>query len=334
MTSHRLLSVAETADLIASGRVLLIAGEEELQRQLPPGSWIGGTTANFMTGEGGQTRRDILFVSDITPLAGKAEVRAYSIDALPKLPANYPQNGFTVLIVPGLSEIHAAFAKGAVNYEGVFDAPLYGWISGVAVSEIGVRAPKAFAGSSEALENCAVAMHVAVPEGKLAKIDIINLFEPGDGAVIEFDAEGFETTGDCLIGGARSNLAEYIDRNGLDTQLPLVADYNGAMINVSVRELDAATGKVTFYAPVFPGVKYRFARPVGEYIEEFAAKLKSVDLDKVALSCNCILNYLYAQLEGKRTGDVVGPITFGEIAYMLLNQTLVYATVEDQPKAA
>ena len=40
-------------------------------------------------------------------------------------------------------------------------------------------------------------------------------------------------------------------------------------------------------------------------------------------SCNCILNYLYGGLEGKHTGSVYGPITFGEIAHLLLNQTLV-----------
>ena len=42
-----------------------------------------------------------------------------------------------------------------------------------------------------------------------------------------------------------------------------------------------------------------------------------------AFSCNCILNYLYAGLEGKRTGSITGPITFGEIAHQLLNQTIV-----------
>ena len=47
-------------------------------------------------------------------------------------------------------------------------------------------------------------------------------------------------------------------------------------------------------------------------------------------TCNCILNYLYANLEGKKTGSIVGPITFGEIAYMLLNQTMVYLTFEDK----
>jgi len=41
------------------------------------------------------------------------------------------------------------------------------------------------------------------------------------------------------------------------------------------------------------------------------------------------LNYLYSGLEGKKTGNVTGPITFGEVAYQLLNQTMVYMTIEN-----
>jgi len=51
--------------------------------------------------------------------------------------------------------------------------------------------------------------------------------------------------------------------------------------------------------------------------------------DNVVFSCNCILNYLYSELEGRKTDPFVGPITFGEIAYQLLNQTLVYMEVHD-----
>ncbi len=40
-----------------------------------------------------------------------------------------------------------------------------------------------------------------------------------------------------------------------------------------------------------------------------------------------MLNYLYGELEGRRTGAVVGPMTYGEIGYQLLNQTLVYIEV-------
>jgi hypothetical protein len=44
-------------------------------------------------------------------------------------------------------------------------------------------------------------------------------------------------------------------------------------------------------------------------------------------SCNCVLNYLHGQLEGRHTGALLGPMTFGEIAYQLLNQTLVHVSV-------
>ncbi|MBF9025922.1 hypothetical protein HKCCD6035_10255 [Rhodobacterales bacterium HKCCD6035] len=40
-------------------------------------------------------------------------------------------------------------------------------------------------------------------------------------------------------------------------------------------------------------------------------------------SCNCTLNYLYGEMEDKSVSGFTGPMTFGEIAYMLLNQTLV-----------
>ncbi len=41
----------------------------------------------------------------------------------------------------------------------------------------------------------------------------------------------------------------------------------------------------------------------------------------------CILNYLYGGLEGKRAGSLQGPVTFGEIAYLLHNQTMVTLTI-------
>jgi len=44
-------------------------------------------------------------------------------------------------------------------------------------------------------------------------------------------------------------------------------------------------------------------------------------------TCNCILNFLYGELEGKVIGSFDGPVTFGEIAYQLVNQTLVYVSI-------
>ena len=328
MLTNSLCSVSDAAKLIASGRILFVGGEENLLRQLPSGTWIGATSANFMSASGGVTDGDHIFVTDITDVAEKAEVRSYSADELRDIGSHYPENGFTVLNIPGLSPLHQTFACEVQTYPGVFNSPLYGWIAGVHVSDIGKRAPKTFAGDGAAQDNRAAALHVTLPEGKAAKIDIINLFGQGDGADVEFGAEGFEASGDCRIDGKPTNFACYVAANGIDTRLPLVADYNGAMINVSLREVDASAGKASFYAPVFKGVKYKFAKPVPDYVQEFDKQLAAIGGDKVAFSCNCILNYLYAGLEGKRSGSVVGPITFGEIAYMLLNQTLVYVSIE------
>ncbi|MFN7050994.1 MAG: DUF6976 family protein, partial [Gemmobacter sp.] len=71
-----------------------------------------------------------------------------------------------------------------------------------------------------------------------------------------------------------------------------------------------------FYAPVFADVEYRLARRREGGVEP-------ADAQQSAFSCNCILNYLYGGLEGKTTGGYTGPVTFGEVAYVLLNQTLV-----------
>src|SRR5208282_2704103 len=100
-----------------------------------------------------------------------------------------------------------------------------------------------------------------------------------------------------------------------------------AMVNVSLRSVDPQNGRVEFYAPVVSGTEYKLASPVKDYVSEFEARLKELSPDNVLFSCNCVLNYLYSKLEGHRTGDLVGPITFGEIAFQLLNQTLVYIEI-------
>ena len=328
MSNQGLYSVADASGLIDRGRVLLVAGDEALLRQLPRGTWIGGTSTNFMAPAGGLNARDKVFVSDITDQVERAEVRSYTVDELSHIADDYPKNGFTVLNVPAFSAVHSTFAKEVQTYAGIFDSPLYGWISGVDVSEIGKRSPKTFAGDGTPHDDRASALPVTLPPGKAAKIDIINLFAQGAGAEIEFAADGFESTGDCQIGGNPGNLASFVAANKIDVKLPLVANYQGAMVNVSLREVDAAVGKTTFYAPVFKGVKYKFAAPVADYIDEFTRRLTKIETHSIALSCNCVLNYLYAELEGKKTGSIVGPITFGEIAYVLLNQTLVYLSIE------
>jgi hypothetical protein len=116
-------------------------------------------------------------------------------------------------------------------------------------------------------------MHVPLPADKYAHIDIINLFVPGDGDRIRFPAKGFSVS-ECRINGEPTNFARYVISNAIDTRLPLVADYSGAMINVSIKAVDLGKGVVDFYAPVFDDVEYRFAAPVTDYVSAFQQALQ------------------------------------------------------------
>jgi PAS domain S-box-containing protein len=190
----------------------------------------------------------------------------------------------------------------------------------------GKATPKVFCGGPQPLGDAAAVMRMKLPADRLAHINIINLFQPGNGDTICFPTTGFSAT-TAVINGREHNLAEYLQRIQADTRLPLVANYCGAMVNVSLRSVDPQNGRVEFYAPVVSGTEYKLASPVKDYVSEFEARLKELSPDNVLFSCNCVLNYLYSKLEGHRTGDLVGPITFGEIAFQLLNQTLVFVEI-------
>lgn len=323
-----LMTVAEAAELIRSGKHLCVAGDEEALRQLPGGHWIGGTIPYFMAAEGGRSCRDQVFVNEIAVHAGAPRIRLYDEEALPQLCRNAPEHGYSLIIIPAFSAVHSSFACNAPGYEDMYLKPLFGWVSGVHLDDLGRLTPKVVNGESgEFSDTCAIVMDVPLPPEKMARIDIVNLFVPGDGDTIAFDETGF-TIGRCRINGEPAVLAKYLQERGIDTRLPLVANYQGAMVNVSIKGLDAEAGRVDFYAPVFPGLDYKLAAPVADYVGAFRSALPQGD-SGMSFSCNCILNYLYSGLEGKRTGNVTGPMTFGEIAYQLLNQTLAYLSIEN-----
>ena len=321
-----LLSIPEAAALIAAGHPLSIAGDEQALRQLPRGCWIGGTIPYFMGAEGGTVSREQVFVSVLAAGPTAPTLRFLDAEALPGICRNAPDNGYTLLIVPAFSACHGDFARNAPNYEDMYLKPLLGWVAGIHLDDLGKVAPKVVLGSTgEFSETLAVAMDVPLPPDKFAQIDIVNLFRPGDGPAITFADTGF-AAGDCCIDGRPGNLADHLAVTGVDTRLPLVADYCGAMVNVSIKAVDAENRRVELYAPVFPGVTYRIAAPVADYLGEFQAALPPGGAP-IAFSCNCILNYLHSGLEGQRTAGVTGPITFADIGYQLLNQTLVYLTI-------
>lgn len=320
-----MMTVQEASERIEAGKSLLVAGDEQLLRALPHGAWMGGTIPYFMTEDGGTHTRDRVQVTTLPDFVSAPRLKLYDAGELQNIPADYSQNGFSYIVIPAFSNAHQRFAHCCSTWPGVFDRPLIGWIAGIDLADIGTAAPRVFNGATgESSDARAAVMHLDLPPERYARLNIINLFHQGNGDTITFPTEGF-VVDECFVNGEKRNFADYLVDHKIDTRQPLVADYCGAMINVSFQKADAASHTVSLYAPVFPKVEYKVAAQSANYEEEFRKHLNGTRIDS-AFSCNCILNYLYADLEGKKTGDLVGPVTFGEIAYMLLNQTLVYLT--------
>jgi hypothetical protein len=322
---NELLSVAEAAERIQSGDVLVVAGSSNLMAQLPTGKWIGGSTAYFVTENGGAVVQDKLFCTTIDD-ATDATVRVVSPEEVATISKGYKAGGFTVILVPAMTDAHIRFALDSANDADLFDQPLVGWVTGVHLDKLGSEASVVVDGSTGAkLENAAVLLHVELPAGSSVDFDIVNIFSQGEEMSVVFSETGF-TARTAKVNGVEVNLAQYLTDNAIDTRLPLVTNYAGSMVNVSVQTVDVADGRVDFYAPIVAGMEYKLAAPQPDYAAAFANSIGEAGVGQY--SCNCILNYLYGDLEGKKTGGFTGPVTFGEIAYILLNQTLVKLDVK------
>lgn len=319
----------EVAEMIKSGKKLILAGDEKILTGLPEGDWIGGTIPYFMSCDGGVCTQDKIFVNELPEYVADAKIKCYDPDEIRNVYNDGPENGFSIIIIPAFSSVFMNFVLKVHTFENFATKPLAGWMSGTLLSENNNQIPKVFDGSKTGIyENKAVVIHVELPPDKRADIDIINIFKPGSGDIIEFYEDSL-TVKDVMINGQKTNFADYLLDNKIDTRLPIVTDMYGATINTSFKEIDKNKKNVSFFAPAFQGMKYTMADTVGDYVESFKKQMPSSDTNNIFFSCNCILNYLYAELEGKKTEGVVGPITFGEVAFQFLNQTLVYLTIED-----
>ncbi|MDX1456143.1 MAG: hypothetical protein R3276_01065 [Marinobacter sp.] len=320
-----LMTIDQASDWIATGVTLAIAGDAACLRRLPKGNWIGGTTPYFMAEDGGTCREDRVFVHGFGGREGN--IARYDRQALPHLLEDAPENGFTLVILPAGSEVLEDYACHAPGYTDMYLKPLAGWVSGVRLDRLEHEQALVIDGrTGEALADQAIALHLPLPPQLTAMVHAISLFEPGAGPAIEFPATGFSAS-QCLVDGEQGNLAACMAENGVDHRWPLVADYCGATVNVSIQSVDADAGRVSFFAPVFEGVTYRFARPVTDYPARFLQAMPEATGD-LLFGCNCILNFLHSELQGRRTGELTGPFTFGEVAYQLLNQTAVFVTLE------
>jgi hypothetical protein len=322
-----LATIQEANELIRRGACLMIAGSRECLAALQPGNWIGGSIPYFMTDAGGLCDRAKVYVDEVRlPVTGWT-IKTYTAATLRTIAVDAYANGFSYIIIPGNSQAHLEYALHAPEYPEIFLKPVIGWIAGVHLADLQKAAPVVFDGrTATCLAEGAVVLHVKLPAEYEPMVYTVNLFRPGTGPTIQFPQAGFDAT-DATVDDRKVNFATYLRDGRFDASLPLVADYAGTDVNVSIKAIDEAAGKVSFYAPVFPGVDYHLAAPVANYAAAFAGQVPRHA--RPLLSCNCILNYVFGELDGKLTAPFVGPFTFGEIAHQLVNQTLVYLACED-----
>ncbi|MBR5162442.1 MAG: hypothetical protein IKW79_00305 [Schwartzia sp.] len=318
-----LVTLDKATSMIKEGKTLHIAADDSLLAKLPTGKWIGGTTPYFIAEDGGVLTKDKLFVNEID-FAEEVKVAVYGKYNIFQIVEECYENGLTMLILPFGSDVAAKYAKEAPDVEELLMHPTIGWVSGLDLN-VGGEAKVYDGTTGNSYTDKAVAMYIKLPRGKTAMINIVNIFEDDKtDPTITFPENALDAS-KCCVNGQEVNFAEYIQKKKIDTQMPLVADYNGVYINTSIKAVE--DGKVALYAPVFRGIEYRFATRVANYAEEFKNKIDAAGAGKPVFSCNCILNYLYGNLEGKKTPPYAGPVTFGEVAYQLLNQTLVYCEI-------
>ena len=318
-----LVSFNEASEIIATGKFFHIAATEKLLKRLPKGNWVGGSTEYFMAEEGGRVANDMVFITKLP--FNKFKISVYDEKTISKITTDGFDNGFSIVILPFDSGVHKTYAAKAPEFEEMFMKNIIGWVSGLNLDVPG-QTPIAVNGKTgEAFSDKAVVVHVCIPDEKIVNIGIINIFDPDEKSpVFKFTNDGFSAK-TCLVDGKEVNFADYIAEKNIDTKLPLIGDYSGQGINISFKTIE--DGVVNFYAPVFPGIEYKLAKPIANYEKEFNSHLEKFKDVEAAFSCNCILNFLYGELEDKSVKSLLGPITFGEVAYQLVNQTLVYLTV-------
>ena len=324
-STSRIVTFEEVSELIGEGKLLHIAGSEDLLRKLPKGNWVGGSTEYFMAEDGGIVSGEALVATEFS--YNEFSIKSYGADEIANVANDAYENGFSIVIVPFDSEVHTVYAENAADYENIFMRNIIGWISGMNLNAPD-QTPIAVDGlKSEVHTDKAVALHLKVPTEKNVCIKIINIFSQDEKSPeIEFAEQGFSVR-NCYVDGKETPLADYIEQNGIDVKLPIVGNYSGNGVNISIKSIE--NGVVNFYAPVFSGIKYRVSKEVPDYAAAFQNHLSNINGKDTVFSCNCILNFLYGELEGKEIRQFTGPVTFGEIAYQLLNQTLVYVTVSN-----
>jgi len=325
---RKLYTKQEVIKFISEGKKMVLSASENMLDQLPKGSWIGGTSPYFMDTDVGKFTKEKIFVDNLTDVATDFKIETYDKHSIKNIGVNSFKNGFTVLIIPGDGDTHFEFGVNSLTYDKIFNNPVVGFIAGFDLAELGQASPKVYNGeTNEKITSNGVAIHIKLPDNKVARAEILNIDTiDSTSPKIKFPTTSF-TQSECTINGEKSNIADYLSKIKYKEGLPIIADYNGALINRDIKVIDKEKKEVAFFSPVFHDETYYLANVIDNYHELFGEKLKTENLN-ILYSCICVSYYLLGNLENK-TIQAEGVFAFGEIAFQLLNQTLVFLEIDE-----
>jgi hypothetical protein len=324
-----LFNVEDANVLINRGTKLVFAGSHKLLQLLEEGNWIGGSTYYCISAGKGIGDKDFLFVQEIPDYCEETKIKYYNKDSFKNVYHDMYDNGFSIVLIPFESNTHFKYPIEVVNYPLFATKPLVGWIAGVPLNDEKKLKPSVYDGQNKGFyDDGAVVMHVKLPDNKLADLKVVNMFELTYGQVLEFKEEGFNIK-NVIVNDREYNFVDYLKENNIDIRFPLVGNIASTIPTiVSFKEIDEKEKVVRLYAPLYKNIKYKLAKAEGNYYDMLIKNIQKEN--NFVLPVICILHFLYGDLANKLSHEIPdAPTTFGEIAHILVNQTLTYLSIYD-----
>ncbi|MBQ5549977.1 MAG: hypothetical protein IIT32_02845 [Bacteroidales bacterium] len=332
--TNKIFTKQEVINLINAGHVMLLSGSDKALSNLPKGKWVAGTTPYFMDGTG-KVDEENIFVDDFTDIAKNAKVEVFDTADVHNIAKHGYDNGFIVMSLPIDTEIYFEFSNKSLEYEGIYNNPLVGFVACCNFNDYGNFGQlKTFVGAGnygQLFHNKAVALYVELPDNITARAEIINLdtIDYSTPKVVFPKTSFFQS--DCTIDGKPGNIAEYMEkyvkpRMGGNGYTQMITSQNGALINRDPKVVDLAKGTTSFFSPAYAGDEYYLVKPGNDYLAMFNEALKAKKSEIVACF-SCISYFFGGSFEGK---SIIknGCYAFGEIAYQLLNKTIVTLEID------
>jgi len=328
-TSKDLFTLEEVIRKVENKEFLIVLGNDELLQQLPKGNWIGVSAYYFMTKERGLSTNEKLYVQNLSNYSESVTIKSYKEDQTQDILKDRIAGGFTYLLMAPLTKVAENYATEVLSDISLYSIPILGFIGGAKYEDVqsGHKSYCYNGITGQRSDEEAIAIHVKLKQSFSPRIEILNIFEPElEGPRFNFDQNSFAVT-DCTVDGQKRNLYDYMLENDIGRAYPLISNHNGALLNCSIFQLDQENKTVYLASPTRKGKTYFLAKPFDDYMKAFQARFDTIDKSNIVISFNCYYNYFFGKLEGKKL-EIGGPITYGEIAYQLLNQTMVYLRID------